>query len=414
MKRELVGMALILAIAGAAPATPAPAQTVVTALALPPQEDDAYTRYELLAPGSGRFRIVYDVTQRRSGATVFFNPIRKGSVASDESVTDLATGAPLTFSVVGGAEAKGPEFPDADPTYDYIRVELARPVPADGGEGRIRIEKTYEDARSYHADGTDIVFDRPLGVKRNAVVLPPGYALVACNYPSQVAREPDGRLRISFLNDTPAEAPLILRARPATLGPPSPLAAVEERARQTRDIVYFLHPPETHAFSLYHDYTETRPGVARYINVVRTGSDVSDPSARDLDTGAAIPAHILKGAEITAAGVSDPEIPPITPKTEIVVFAFPPIQPRHSLRLRMAETYADPKGYRVEGDSLYFDRTFGRPANAVVLPAGWRLTSSLSPAVVSQTPDGRTRLDFINPRDDQLEVRFTATRETAP
>jgi hypothetical protein len=260
-------------------------------------------------------------------------------------------------------------------------------------------------------DGQDLIFDRPLGIKRNAVVLPVGYALVACNYPSQVAREADGHLRISFLNNTPAEAPLIIRARPAHLGPATPLSAkVAERARQTRDIVYFLKPPETHAFALYHDYTEDRPGVGRYINVVRTGSDVSDPSARDLDTGAAIPARILKGAEIAAAGVSDPDLTDVGPQTEIVLFSFPPVRPAASLRLRMSETYVDPKGYRLEGDELFFDRTFGRPANAVILPAGWRLMSSLSPAVVSETADGRTRLDFLNPRDDQLEVRITAMR----
>ena len=59
-----------------------------------PQEANGYTRYELLAPGSGKFRIIYDITAVRPGATAFFNPIRKGSIASDESVvTDLATGA---------------------------------------------------------------------------------------------------------------------------------------------------------------------------------------------------------------------------------------------------------------------------------------------------------------------------------
>ena len=53
-----------------------------------PQEANGYTRYELLAPGSAKFRIVYDITAIRTGATAFFNPIRKGSVASDEKVTD--------------------------------------------------------------------------------------------------------------------------------------------------------------------------------------------------------------------------------------------------------------------------------------------------------------------------------------
>src|SRR5690348_10256107 len=49
-------------------------------------ESDAYTRYELLAPGTAKFRIVYEVTANTAGATAYFNPIRKGSVASDEHV----------------------------------------------------------------------------------------------------------------------------------------------------------------------------------------------------------------------------------------------------------------------------------------------------------------------------------------
>jgi hypothetical protein len=376
-----------------------------------PQEANGYTRYELLAPGSGKFRIIYDITAVRPGATAFFNPIRKGSIASDESATDLATGAPLKFQQVTG-EAARRELPEADPGNDYIRVELARPVPADGGEGRIRIEKTYEDAKSYHPDGADIVFERGLGIKRNAVVLPRGYVLVACNYPSQVAQEADGRIRISFLNVTPGEAPLKLRAAPGTV--PAGLSSVQEklgeRAKQTRDIVYFLRAPETHAFDLHHDYTEERPGVGRYINVVRTGSRASNPEARDLDTGDRIPAEHLKGAEITKAGISDPDLPKITSETEVVVFRFPALKAGQSVRLRMSETYTDPGRYRLVGDELVFERTFGRPANAVVLPAGWVLTNSAAPAVVSRTVDGRTRLDFLNPRPDEVAVLITARR----
>ena len=56
---------------------------------------DEYTRYELLAPETASFRIVYDVTAVTPGAMYFFNPIRKGSEASDESVIDLMTGQPL-------------------------------------------------------------------------------------------------------------------------------------------------------------------------------------------------------------------------------------------------------------------------------------------------------------------------------
>src|SRR4051794_15655069 len=104
-----------------------------------PQEANGYTRYELLAPGSGKFRIIYDITAVRPGATAFFNPIRKGSVASDEQVIDSASGQPLPFKQVTGEAAKTSGLPDADLASDYIRVELPRPVPANGGESRMRI-----------------------------------------------------------------------------------------------------------------------------------------------------------------------------------------------------------------------------------------------------------------------------------
>jgi hypothetical protein len=406
---------LAAALAAAGPAwgqTPGPA----AAPARGPQEADGYTRYELLAPGSGKFRIVYDITAVRPGASVFFNPVRKGSIASDEKVTDRATAAPLKFAQVSGAEARASGLPEANLDNDYIRVELGRPVPAGGGEQRILIEKTYEDAKSYRVEGREIVFDRPLGIKRNAVVLPAGYALTACNYPSQVAQEPDGRIRVSFLNVTPGEAPLKLRAAPARFaaGPSSQAAKVEgERARQTREIVYFLKDPATHAFDLYHDYTETKAGTGRYVNVVRPGSTASDPSARNLDTGEPIPARRLKGPAITAAGITDPGLPGVTAESEVVVFDYPPLKAGQSIRLRMSETYTDPGRYRLIGDELVFERSFGRPFNAVVLPAGWVLTNSTSPTVVSTTEDGRVRLDFNNPRPDELAVLITARRTEA-
>ena len=71
-------------------------------------EADEYTRYELLAPDSASFRISYEVSAATPGATVFFNPIRKGSLPSDEAVYDAMTGEPLRFEVVSGAEVAKP------------------------------------------------------------------------------------------------------------------------------------------------------------------------------------------------------------------------------------------------------------------------------------------------------------------
>ena len=138
-------------------------------------ETDEYTRYELLAPESASFKIHYEVTAITEGAKVFYNPIRKGSVASDEAVFDAMTGQPLHFEVVSGADARrDPLLPDADPATDYIKVTLARPVPH-AGQARLLIVKTYKDAKSYHTDGDAIVFDRPLGVPRDQVVFKDGW-----------------------------------------------------------------------------------------------------------------------------------------------------------------------------------------------------------------------------------------------
>jgi hypothetical protein len=195
----------------------------------------------------------------------------------------------------------------------------------------------------------------------------------------------------------------------AGLGAQDPFASrLAERARQTREIVYFLQQPESHAFDLYHDYTESREGTDRYVNVVRRGSTVSKPSARVLETGDALPAEILLGDAITRAGVDIGE--EVRPDSEAVVIRFPPVEKGETLRLRISETYTDPGSYRLEGEELVFDRNFGRPRNAVVLPAGWYLTASSIPATVSQLSDGRIRLDFVNPRPDSIDVLIKARR----
>jgi hypothetical protein len=184
-----------------------------------------------------------------------------------------------------------------------------------------------------------------------------------------------------------------------------------ERAHQTREIVYFLQQPETHAFDLYHDYTEAREGVDRYVNVVRRGSTVSKPSARVLDTGDALPAETFIGDAIRLAGIDIGE--DVKPDSEAVVIRFPPVRPGESLRLRISETYTDPGSYRIEGDELVFDRNFGRPRNAVVLPEGWYVTACAIPATISRLSDGRIRLDFVNARPDSIDVLIRAKRRPA-
>src|SRR5688572_16949618 len=399
-------------------AAPAGAQTVQRQT----QEDD-YTRYELLGPDTAQFRILYEVTATTAGAPYFFNAIRKGSIATDESVVDLMTGRQLKWEIVSGTEARKEGHPTADLETEWLKVYLARPVPK-GGEGRVLIDKTYKDPKSYFRDGDTIVFDRSLGIRRNAIVLPAGYRLISCNVPSQVMTTEDGRVMITFMNPGPAAAPLVIRARSglapfipkvstargplSTVTLASQAARLSDRAHQDREIVYFPNDPATHSFSLYHDYTESRPGVGHYFNVVRAGSTVSNPSAMWLDTGESLKVETLSGADLKKRGLDAGE--PVTDATQIVVISFPAIKSGQSARLRISETYTDPGRYLLDGDELVWDRAFGRPRNTVVLPAGWTVVASSIPSSITQDPEGRQRLSFENNRNDEIQVLIRARK----
>jgi hypothetical protein len=178
--------------------------------------------------------------------------------------------------------------------------------------------------------------------------------------------------------------------------------ARSERARQDREIVYFLLAPETHSFELYHDVTIRDVGRSTYINVVRAGSEVSNPSALCLDTGEALTVLTLRGVEITNANIDIGE--PVKPESEAAVVRFPPVSKGTTTRIRITETYTDPARYRTEGELVIWDRSFGRPRNAIILPAGYELFASSFPVTISLTDDNRIRLDFLNPRNDEVRA----------
>src|SRR5271170_6764248 len=175
---------------------------------------DELTVYDLLPPETHKFAIVYDVSATREGAPYYLNPIRRGSVADKERVVDRATGQDLKFDIVDGKTAKA-EGSGGRSTADddqFLRVYLLKPV-AKGSETRIRIYKTYADAASYYEKDGTLVWERPLGIKRNVVILPRGYELTASASPTIVSTDPDGRVRLSFLNDRDDQLPVKIAAR---------------------------------------------------------------------------------------------------------------------------------------------------------------------------------------------------------
>jgi len=389
--------------------------SAASALAQPgAQVEDEYVRYELLAPSTNSFRVIHDLSVVTPGATTYADVIPARSQASDISVIDLMSGTPLVFSRTNGR----------------ITVTLARPVPKDG-QARIRILETLKDQISYRQLGQDIDFAHPTSIRRFAVVLPSGFELTRADIPVQVIQEADGRIAANFMNVYPAtlqptivptirgralkNLPIERSAAPAPPGsipvapadqPPAerPLnqIRVTERAIQDREIVYFLKQPETHAFSLYHDYTASREGEHQYVNVVRSGSAVSEPSAMILDTGEALKTRILTGADIAREKIDITER--VEPDTQVVLIPFTPVKKGTSIRLRISETYTDPARYALVEGQLMWHRSFGRNRNDMVLPDGWYLTTTSIPAVISTERDGRTRLSFWNPRPDNVDV----------
>src|SRR6266705_7071397 len=102
----------------------------------------------------------------------------------------------------------------------------------------------------------------------------------------------------------------------------------------------------------------------------------------------------MSGADMIASKINAGET--VAPTARVVVIPFAPLQAGQTLRLRIAETYTAPTSYGLDGDELVFDRSLGRPRNTVVLPPGWYLSASSIPATITQTADGRIRLDFWN------------------
>lgn len=189
----------------------------------------------------------------------------------------------------------------------------------------------------------------------------------------------------------------------------NPQPNLTERAYQDREILYELQAPESHAFRITHDYTVRKAGERFYFNVVRAGSHVSAPESIDLDRGENLKCEIISGKQAIERKL--PITDPIKDDSEIVVTHLTrALESGTTNRIRLMETYSDPKSYYLDGDELVWDRSFGRLRNTVVLPPGWYLTALASPATIQTLPDGRVSVYVVNPRNDDVRVYFRGHR----
>src|SRR5215813_5631777 len=127
----------------------------------------------------------------------------------------------------------------------------------------------------------------------------------------------------------------------------SPTPSLTERAYQDREILYELQAPESHAFRITHDFTVRRPGEQYYFNVVRAGSHVSDPESIDLDSGERLKWEVISGKQAHERALS---VPDAADYSEIVVTHLArPLAAGATNRIRLKETYTDPKSYYLDG-----------------------------------------------------------------
>jgi len=340
---------------------------------------DAYTEYSILEPGSESFRIRYTFETTRAGAADMVNATRGGSEGSDVQVYDPRTGLPLTFVY---------EPVPGDAGAHQIRATLTHPVP-DGGVGRVLIDKTYKDPRTYMMSGKDIVWVRSLAGYRLGVILPKGYAFISSNIAAQMSTTADGRLRLAFANPSGQSNPLTIHARPTTaVFPPSPF---DDMFFDDIKTLYDLDTPESGRIHVEQIYSDARKGARARLDSLAY-LNLGDLKVTDLDT-----AHVLETARDTGATFATLEVP---------------IEhERQSAHLKITGTLHAP-GYTVVGGELVFERTLEGLRNTIVLPKGWEVAAVSQSGTIGTDRDGRAFVALINLNaENSYKVMIRARRQ---
>ncbi len=323
---------------------------------------EAYTEYDILAPGSESFRIRFLPENNRAGATEIVNATRGGSEGSGIEVYDPRTGNPITFTYEVGAT----------PDEHAIHAPLPFPVP-EGGIGRVLIFKTYKDPRTYMLNGEDIVWVRSLSGYRLGVLLPKGFAFLSSNVAAQVSTTATGQLRLAFANPSGQSNPVTIHARKtAAAFAPAPYTDMFFDDVKT---LYDLGDPATGTFSVQQTYSDYRKaGMARLDSLSYLA--LKDLKVIDLDTARVLPT--LRRGDVTEAALE-----------------VPIVKEHQSAHLRLTGTIAD-GSYKLDRGDLVLTRTLRGLRNTVLLPAGWDVAAVSQSGTIGRTADGRAFVALIN------------------
>ena len=344
---------------------------------------DDYTEYHLLAPDTNQFHIVYFLNQRQAGLTYVLNQTRSGSAGSDISVTDPRTGQALKHDYMTGKElAEAGVAGRLNPEEHYIRAHLPRAVPP-GGEGRVRIEKTYKDEKSYFAAGETITFARSLGIGRNAIVLPAGYGLVSSNVAAEIATLGDGRVQLSFENINGYASDVSIRATRRAAAKRLPAGGTSNAFRSTK--------------TLYDIGADGRVAV-RHERVHWTSPERFGPDAT-LSTVVLEGFGTLRDLRVTDIDTGEPMavVPPAARGQHAsATLKATPGTPIRSANVRIEGMLQETADIRPAG--LTWSRTLFEPRATIVLPLGFEITHVNVPATTGTLADGRMYLQVVNNR----------------
>jgi hypothetical protein len=354
---------------------------------------EPYTEYALLDdPSSASFRILYMPLERTPGAEVLINGTRHGSDGGEISVWDPRTGEPLDFEYIGGDEAIARKLPGRFvPEDHYIVAPLPRPVP-EGGDGRVIIQKTYKDARTYYADGDrSIVWVRRLSPMRFGVVLPRGYSLDSVDIASQLSTLPDGRLKLALTNPSGGRSPITIRATKSDLAfTKTPLV---DKVFDDATTLIDLGDPKAHRFRVEHVGTDDRKGDTASLEIASRWP-LREVEVIDLDT-----AKPLQTAERGGRLVAKLHVPNA--------------RDLQSARLKTTGHVEDDR-YRIEGSGsvLVFEASLPGLRSTVLLPRGWEVSHVSQPATIGRH-EGRVFVRFINDHaEPELDVEIRANVNT--
>jgi hypothetical protein len=321
---------------------------------------DAYTEYEILAPGSEEFRIRFLPEEPRVGATELVNATRGGSEGSGIEVYDPRSGKPLKFT-----------YQEEGPDTHAIHATLPIPVP-EGGVGRVLIYKTYKDPRTYMMHGQDIVWVRSLSGYRLGVLLPKGFAFISSNVAAQLTTNAGGQLKLAFANPSGQSNPVTVHARKTT----ATFAPRKDADMFFDDIktLYDLGAPESGTIKVEQIYSEYRKG-----------------GTATLDALAYLPLQELKVVDLDTAKAFTPSA---VGSAMVAKLDVPIVDDKQSAHLKITGTLKDP-AYKVVNGDLVFERTLHGLRNTVLLPAGWEV-SAVSQSGTIGTYEGRAFVALIN------------------